>query len=323
MVLALTLVLSASSAFALTIGFSQIGQESDWRTANTDNVCNAIEEAGWELVYSEASRSRRTRCRPCAASSPRAWTTSSSPGVVTTGWDEVLKEVNEAEIPLILLDRIPSCVDDIEYAAAFGGDFVEEGKRMVRWLANYLEKEGRGEEEINIVMLEGTTGADAQVGRSEGILAELENHPNMTLVESQTGNFTRAEGQQVMETFLNSIDDIDVLLAQNDDMASGRHRGHQGRRPEARRGLIIIGCDSVKAAFEAIVAGEMNCTVECTPLYADFLIPTIEGLEAGETYGRDIIHPEEYCYDAEGASPTPRTRALSIKAADVIDERVY
>ena len=88
--------------------------------------------------------------------------------------------------------------------------------------------------------------------------------------------------------------------------------------------IIIIGCDSVKAAFEAIVAGEMNCTVECTPLYSDFLIPTIKGLEAGETYGRDIIHPEEYCYDAEGGIPyTEDGETLSIKAADVIDERLY
>lgn len=324
LVLALTLVLSASSAFALTIGFSQIGQESDWRTANTDNVCNAIEEQGWTLVYSDGQQKQENQVQALRSFITQGVDYILFTGVVSTGWDEVLKEVNEAEIPLILLDRIPSCVDDIEYAAAFGGDFVEEGKRMVRWLANYLEKEGRGEEEINIVMLEGTTGADAQVGRSEGILAELENHPNMTLVESQTGNFTRAEGQQVMETFLNSIDDIDVLLAQNDDMALGAIEAIKSAGLKPGEDIIIIGCDSVKAAFEAIVAGEMNCTVECTPLYADFLIPTIEGLEAGETYGRDIIHPEEYCYDAEGGIPyTEDGETLSIKAADVIDERLY
>ena len=323
--LALVLVLGmAANASALTVAFSQIGQESDWRTANTDNVCAAIEAQGWELVYADAQQKQENQVQALRSFITQGVDYILFTGVVSTGWDEVLKEVNEAEIPLILLDRIPSCVDDIEYAAAFGGDFVEEGKRMVRWLANYLEKEGRGEEEVNIVMLEGTTGADAQVGRSEGILAELENHPNMTLVESQTGNFTRAEGQQVMETFLNSIDDIDVLLAQNDDMALGAIEAIKSAGLKPGEDIIIIGCDSVKAAFEAIVAGEMNCTVECTPLYADFLIPTIEGLEAGETYGRDIIHPEEYCYDAEGGIPyTEDGETLSIKAADVIDERLY
>ena len=324
LVLVLTLALSASSAFALTVAFSQIGQESDWRTANTDNVCNAIEAEGWELVYSDGQQKQENQVQALRSFITQGVDYILFTGVVSTGWDEVLAEVNDAEIPLLLLDRIPSCVDDIEYAAAFGGDFVEEGHRMVRWLANYLEKEGRADEEINIVMLEVTTGSDAQVGRSEGILAELENYPNLKLLESQTGNFTRAEGQQVMESFLNSHEDIDVLLAQNDDMALGAIEAIKAAGKKPGEDIIIIGCDSVKAAFEAIVAGEMNCTVECTPLYADFVIPTIKALEEGETFSRDIIHPEEFCYDAEGGIPyTEDGQTLSIKAADVIDERVY
>ena len=162
--LALVLVLGmAANASALTVAFSQIGQESDWRTANTDNVCAAIEAQGWELVYADAQQKQENQVQALRSFITQGVDYILFTGVVSSGWDEVLKEVNEAEIPLLLLDRIPDCVDDIEYAAAFGGDFVEEGRRMVRWLANYLEKEGRGDEEINIVMLEGTTGADALV----------------------------------------------------------------------------------------------------------------------------------------------------------------
>lgn len=321
--LALVLVLGmAANASALTVAFSQIGQESDWRTANTDNVCAAIEAQGWELVYADAQQKQENQVQALRSFITQGVDYILFTGVVSSGWDEVLKEVNEAEIPLLLLDRIPDCVDEIEYAAAFGGDFVEEGRRMVRWLANYLEKEGRGDEEINIVMLEGTTGADAQVGRSEGILAELENYPNLKLVAQQTGNFTRAEGQPVMESFLKSVDKIDVLLAQNDDMALGAIDAIKAAGKVPGKDIIVIGCDSVKAAFDAIVAGDMNATIECTPLYADFVVDAINRLEAGEDLGREIIHPDEGCFDAEGGIEYAEG-LVSVKAADVIDERVY
>ena len=296
-VLTLVLVLSASSAFALTIGFSQIGQESDWRTANTDNVCNAIEAQGWELIYADGQQKQENQVQALRSFITQGVDYILFTGVVSTGWDEVLKEVNEAEIPLILLDRIPSCVDDIEYAAAFGGDFVEEGRRMVRWLANYLEKEGRGDEEINIVMLEGPTGADAQIGRSEGILAELENHPNMTLVESQTGNFTRAEGQQVMETFLNSIEDIDVLLAQNDDMALGAIDALKAAGYfSGGRYMPVLGNDATLPALEALLQGSLYATVSNNAEQQGSAALTLAMLLAtGEA-----VTPENFPYQMEG-----------------------
>ena len=321
--LALVLVLGvAASASALTVAFSQIGQESDWRTANTDNVCAAVKEQGWELVYDDGQQKQEKQVQALRNFITQGVDYILFTGVVSSGWEEVLKEVNESEIPLLLLDRIPDCAEQIEYAAAFGGDFVEEGHRMVRWLAAYLEKEGRGAEEISIVMLEGTTGADAQIGRSEGIAAELENHPNLKLVAQQTGNFTRAEGQSVMESFLKSEEKIDVLLAQNDDMALGAIDAIKAAGKVPGKDIIIVGCDSVKAAFEAIIAGDMNATIECTPLYADFVIDAINRLEAGEDLGRDIIHPEEGCFDMEGGIEYAEGK-LSVKAADVIDQRVY
>ena len=322
LVLALVLVMGlAASASALTVAFSQIGQESDWRTANTDNVCAAIEAEGWELVYDDGQQKQENQIKALRNFITQGVDYILFTGVVSTGWDEVLAEVNEAEIPLLLLDRIPDCADEIDYVAAFGGDFVEEGRRMARWTGEYLKSIGRGDEEINVVMLEGTTGADAQVGRSEGILEALAEYPNLKLVAQQSGNFTRAEGQAVMESFLKSIDKIDVLLAQNDDMALGAIDAIKAAGKVPGKDIIIVGCDSVKAAFDAIVAGEMNCTVECTPLYADFVIPTIKALEEGETFDKTVIHPEESVFDMEGGINCGTV--TSIKAADVIDERVY
>ena len=322
LVLSLVLVLGlAANASALTVAFSQIGQESDWRTANTDNVCAAIEAEGWTLVYDDGQQKQENQIKALRNFITQGVDYILFTGVVSTGWEEVLAEVNEAEIPLLLLDRIPDCADQIDYVAAFGGDFVEEGRRMAVWTGEYLKSIGRGDEEVNVVMLEGTTGADAQIGRSEGILKGLEEYPNLKLVAQQSGNFTRAEGQAVMESFLKSIDKIDVLLAQNDDMALGAIDAIKAAGKVPGKDIIIVGCDSVKTAFDAIVAGEMNATIECTPLYADFVIPTIKALEEGQTFDKTVIHPEEGVYDCVGGIDCGTV--VSTLAADVIDQRVY
>ena len=322
LVLSLVLVLGlAANASALTVAFSQIGQESDWRTANTDNVCAAIEAEGWTLVYDDGQQKQENQIKALRNFITQGVDYILFTGVVSTGWEEVLAEVNEAEIPLLLLDRIPDCADQIDYVAAFGGDFVEEGRRMARWTGEYLKSIGRGEEEVNVVMLEGTTGADAQIGRSEGILEALPEYPNLKLVAQQSGNFTRAEGQAVMESFLKSIDKIDVLLAQNDDMALGAIDAIKAAGLVPGKDIIIVGCDSVKTAFDAIVAGEMNATIECTPLYGPFVVDALKALENGEEFDKTVIHPEEGVYDCVGGIDCGTV--VSTLAADVIDERVY
>ncbi|MBQ3279795.1 MAG: ABC transporter substrate-binding protein [Clostridia bacterium] len=324
LVLALVMALAAASALAdVKVAFSQIGQESDWRTANTDSINGAIKgHEGWELIYDDAQQKQENQIKALRNFITQNVDYILFTGVVETGWEEVLKEVNEAEIPLILIDRMPDCMDKIEYAAAFGGDFVEEGRRQVAWAGEYLKSIGRGEEEVNVVIMEGTTGAGAQVGRTEGNLAAMAEYPNLKLAAQQSGNFTRAEGQALMESWLKSIDKIDVLIAQNDDMALGAIDAIKAAGKVPGKDIIIVGCDSVKAAFDAIVAGEMNCTVECTPLYGPFVVDAIEKLIAGETLGKELIHPVEGVYDMEGGINVGND-TVSVKAADVINERQY
>ena len=146
----------------------------------------------------------------------------------------------------------------------------------------------------------------------------------MVLVGQQSGNFTRAEGQAVMESWLKSIDHIDVLFAQNDDMALGAIDAIKAAGLVPGKDIIIVGCDSVKAAFEAIVAGDMNATIECTPLYGPFVVEAINALEAGQEYDKTVIHPEEGVYDCVGGIECGGTVPVtSVKAADVIDQRQY
>lgn len=323
LVLAFLLVCSIVSANAVTIAFSQIGQESDWRTANTDSITAAIKAEGWELVYDDAQQKQENQVKALRNFISQNVDYILFTGVVSTGWDEVLKEVNEAEIPLVLIDRMPDCIDKINYAAAFGGDFVEEGRRMAVWTVNYMEKLVRGAEDINVVILEGTTGADAASGRQKGIMEILEKHPNFKVLASQTGNFTRAEGQAVMESFLKAHDKIDVLLAHNDDMALGAIEAIKAAGKDPGDDIVIVGCDSPKTAFDAIIAGDMNATVECTPLYGPFVVDALKKLINGDKMDKTIIHPEESCFDAEGGIVYSLDGRKSEKAADKIGERQY
>ncbi|MDD3573016.1 MAG: substrate-binding domain-containing protein, partial [Eubacteriales bacterium] len=180
LILAVAMVMLFSvSASAITVAFSQIGQESDWRTANTDNIKAAIDAEGWTYVYDDAQQRQENQVKALRNFISQNVDYILFTGVVSTGWGEVLKEVNESEIPLILVDRMPDNMDEIEYAAAFGGDFVEEGRRMALWTANYVKKLGLENDELNMVILEGTTGADAATGRQEGITEILADYPNL------------------------------------------------------------------------------------------------------------------------------------------------
>lgn len=316
------MVIGIASA-EVTVAFTQIGQESDWRTANTDSVIKAIEAEGWKLVYDDAQQKQENQVKALRNFISQGVDYILFTAVVSTGWEEVLKEVNEAEIPLVLMDRMPDNMADIQYAAAFGGDFVEEGRRMALWTKNYVEKIGRSGEELNVVILEGTTGADAASGRQQGIMEILEGTPNLKVIASQSGNFTRAEGQPVMESFLKAHDKIDILLAHNDDMALGAIDAIKAAGKVPGKDIIIVGCDAPKTAFDAIIAGDMNATIECTPLYGPFVVDALKKLMAGEDLGRDLIHPAESCFDAEGGIVFSLDGLVSEKAADKIGERLY
>jgi ABC-type sugar transport system substrate-binding protein len=176
---------------------------------------------------------------------------------------------------------------------------------------------------LNVVILEGTTGSSAANDRQTGIKEVLANYPNLKVVASQTGNFTRAEGQAVMESFLKSNEKIDILLAHNDDMALGAIESIKAAGKDPGQDIIIVGCDAPKTAFDAIIAGDMNATIECTPLYGPFVVDALNKLIAGEVMDKTLVHPEEGCFDVEGGIVYSADGRLSEKAADKVGERVY
>ncbi|MFQ7585816.1 MAG: ABC transporter substrate-binding protein, partial [[Clostridium] symbiosum] len=232
--------------------------------------------------------------------------------VVETGWETVLEEAKEAGIPVILSDRMMQVSDDSLFEAWVGGNFVKEGETCGNWLADYLEAQGRGDEEINIVTIQGTIGASAQVGRTEGFANVLAEHSNWKMLDMQTGEFTQAKGQEVMESFLKSYDDIDVVICENDNEAFGAIDAIKaaGKTCGPDGDIIVVGFDSVKAAFESMIAGDLNATFECNPLHGPRVAEIIQKLEKGETVEK-IQYVDEAYFDT------------SMDLENILKERAY
>ena len=202
-----------------------------------------------------------------------------------------------AGIPVILSDRQMD-VDESLYECWVGGNFIKEGETAGNWLADYLKAQGRDGEDINIVTLQGTIGASAQVGRTEGFGNILKQHDNWKMLDMQTGEFTQAKGQEVMESFLKSYDDIDVVVAENDNMAFGAIDAIKaaGKTCGPDGDIIIFSFDAVKAAFDAMIAGDLNAAFECNPLHGPRVDEIIKKLEKGETVEK-IQYVDEAYFD--------------------------
>jgi len=294
----------------IVVGYAQVGAESDWRTANTVSFQETfVEENGYKLIFDDAQQKQENQIKAIRNFIQQDVDYIVLAPVVETGWETVLEEAKEAGIPVILSDRMIDVSDDSLYTAWVGGNFVKEGHDCVDWLAGYLEELGRADEEINIVTLQGTIGSSAQVGRTKGVEEKLPEHPNWNMLDKQTGEFTQSKGQEVMESFLKSYDDIDVVIAENDNMAFGAIDAIKAAGKDPGEDIIIIGFDAVKAAFEAMIAGDMNCSVECNPLHGPRVAEIIQKLEKGEEV-------EKTWYVDEGVFPAS-------EAAKLIDSRPY
>ncbi|BFL48148.1 substrate-binding domain-containing protein [Lactonifactor longoviformis] len=296
----------------IVVGYAQVGAESDWRTANTESFKSTFtEENGYKLIFDDAQQKQENQIKAIRSFIQQDVDYIVVAPVVETGWETVLQEAKEAGIPVILSDRQMDLSDDSLYTCWVGGNFVKEGEDAGDWLAQYLESKGKGEEDVNIVTLQGTIGASAQVGRTEGFGNKLKEHSNWHMLDMQTGEFTQAKGQEVMESFLKSYDDIDVVIAENDNMAFGAIDAIKaaGKTCGPDGDITIISFDAVKAAFEAMIAGDLNCAVECNPLHGPRVEEIIQKLEAGEEVEK-IQYVDESVFPAD-------------TAADFIDGRAY
>jgi galactofuranose transport system substrate-binding protein len=283
-------VASTPAETTVVLGFSQIGAESEWRTANTESIKSAAKQAGIELKFADAQQKQENQIKAVRSFIARKVDVIAFSPVVETGWGAVLREAKAAKIPVILTDRAVSDKDSSLWVTFIGSDFVEEGRKAGRWL---VEKMKGVQKDVAIVELQGTVGSAPAIDRKKGFEEVIKADPKFKVIRSQTGDFTRAKGKEVMEAFLKSEGKkIDVLYAHNDDMAIGAIQAIEEAGLKPATDIVVVSIDAVKGAFEAMLAGKLNVSVECSPLIGPQLMQAVQDLKAGKTLPKRIVTAE-------------------------------
>jgi len=273
----------------ITLGFSQVGAESGWRTANTKSIQDSAASSGIDLKFSDAQGKQENQIKAIRNFITQRVDVIAFSPVVESGWGTVLKEAKDANIPVILTDRAIDDPDTTLYKTFIGSDFVEEGKKAGEWLVK--EYEGKSDT-VNIVELQGSPGAAPANDRKSGFADVIKSETKFKVVASQTGQFTRTDGKAVMETFLKSQPDIDVLYAHNDDMGLGAIEAIEAAGKKPGTDIKIITVDAVKDGMTALADGKINFIVECSPLLGPQLMDLVKKAKAGETIPQRVLTEE-------------------------------
>jgi simple sugar transport system substrate-binding protein len=274
----------SESSSGKVVGFSQIGAESTWRTAETESIKSEAAKRGVDLRFVDAQDKQENQIKALRAFIAQKVDAIILAPKVETGWEPVLKEVKAAKIPVILVDRGIEVKDDSLYATLIASDFVAEGRMAGEWLA----KKTNGK--ANIVELQGTPGAAPANDRKKGFAEAIASHPDMKIIKSQTGDFTRDKGKQTMEAFLKVEGrNINAVYAHNDDMALGAIQAIEEAGLKPGTDIIVVSIDGVKDAFQAMVDGKLNCTVECNPLLGPAAFDAVEALTSGKELPKKTI----------------------------------
>ena len=278
---------------SITMGFAQVGAESGWRTANTTSIQDSAEEAGIDLKFSDAQQKQENQIKSIRSYIQQKVDVIAFSPVVETGWDAVLQEAKRAKIPVVLTDRAVDTEDTSLYVTFIGSDFVEEGEKAGQWLvdnadASDVDKDGA----VNVVELQGTTGSAPAIDRKKGFEDKISADSKIKITESQTGDFTRDGGKQVMEAFLQSNPKIDVVYAHNDDMGLGAIEAIKAAGKKPGTDIKIITVDAVKDGMTALADGKINFIVECSPLLGPQLMDLVKKAKAGETIPQRVLTEE-------------------------------
>lgn len=279
------LALGAGGAMAETVGFSQIGSESGWRAAETTVTKEQAKERGLDLRFSDAQQKQENQIAAIRSFIAQGVDAILVAPVVATGWDSVLEEAKEAEIPVVLLDRQVDSSKDL-YLTAVGSNLVHEGEVAGQWLVDQV-----GDKKCRVAELQGTTGSSPAIDRKKGFETAIAGHSNIEIVRSQTGDFTRSGGKEVMESFLqaeNGGKDLCALYAHNDDMAVGAIQAIKEAGLTPGKDILIVSIDGVPDLFKAMSEGSANATVELTPNMAG---PAFDALAA---YWKDGTMPPKF-----------------------------
>ena len=277
----------AAADDTITVGFSQVGAESDWRTANTESMKSTFsEENGYEVIFDDAQQKQENQLTAIRNFIQQEVDYILLAPVTETGWDTVLQEAKDADIPVIIVDRMVDVSDDSLYTTWIGTDSLLEGRKAAEWLNAYTTAKGIDAKDVNIVDIQGTIGSTAQIGRSKGLEEGVDNY-GWNLLAQQSGEFTQAKGQEVMESMLKQYDNINVVYCENDNEAFGaidaiEAAGKTVGSDIANGEIMVMSFDTTNAGLTDTLAGKIACDVECNPLHGPRAEELIKALEAGE-----------------------------------------
>jgi ABC-type sugar transport system substrate-binding protein len=280
---------SAKSDGKIVMGFAQVGAESGWRTANTKSIQDSAAAAGITLKFSDAQQKQENQIKAIRSYIAQKVDIIAFSPVIESGWDTVLQEAKDAKIPVILTDRAVDSKDTSLYKTFIGSDFVAEGKKAGDWLV----KEYQGKTDpVNIVEIQGTTGSAPANDRKAGFSDVIKADPKFKVIASQTGDFTRSGGKQVMEAFLKANPKIDVLYAHNDDMGLGAIEAIEAAGKKPGTDIKIVTVDAVKDGMTALSNGKINFIVECSPLLGPQLMDLAKKVLNGESVPQRVLTEE-------------------------------
>ena len=294
----------AAADDTITVGFSQVGAESDWRTANTESMKSTFsEENGYELIFDDAQQKQENQLTAIRNFIQQEVDYILLAPVTETGWDTVLQEAKDADIPVIIVDRMVDVSDDSLYTTWIGTDSLLEGRKAAEWLNAYTTAKGIDAKDVNIVDIQGTIGSTAQIGRSKGLEEGVDNY-GWNLLAQQSGEFTQAKGQEVMESMLKQYDNINVVYCENDNEAFGaidaiEAAGKTVGSDIANGEIMVMSFDTTNAGLTDTLAGKIACDVECNPLHGPRAEELIKALEAGEEVEKlNYVDEEIFATDA-------------------------
>ena len=317
---------SDSGSDLITVGFSQVGAESDWRTANSESMKETFsKDNGYKLIFDDAQQKQENQITAIRNFIQQDVDYIVLAPVTETGWDTILKEAQDADIPVIIVDRMVDVSDDSLYTAWVGSDFKLEGQKASAWLKAYAEAKGMSE--VNIAHIQGTIGASAQIGRTEG-LEEAAKENGWNIVDQQTGEFTQAKGQEVMESMLKKHDNINVVYCENDNEAFGAIDAIEaaGKKVGPDGDILVMSFDTTNAGLTDTLSGKIICNTECNPLHGPRVQEIIEKLEAGEDVDKIAYVDEEmFAFDDTVKTVTVGDKDFDVTAIsqEIIDGRAY
>lgn len=277
----------------ITVGFAQVGHESDWRTASTKSAQDVFSEAnGYELSFVDCDNDSAAQLEAVRNFIQQGVDYIIIDPIVSTGWDAVLTECEDAGIPVIVIDRT---IDDSDkYVSWVGSDFKVEGLACGEWLKAYAAD--KGITEINALVIEGSVGASATIGRTDGF-KEIADREGWTILDSQSGDFTEAGGQEVMESYCQSYaGQFNEVICQNDNEAAGAMTAmdNAGVTYGVGGDVILVSFDANKPYVQMVMDGKINANFECNPMAAPTVADIIQQLEAGETPEKEIYVTESW-----------------------------